>query len=203
MQKMARRIGVIRKKTFVTSPARLSLKIPRLERTAELCQLYGRRHFHSRVDNLRAQKYRADLARNRIVAIKIPTSVALGWRRMGLVRGHAKRPKTTSSASRYAFVRNKRPISIRRVNAKSGFTNNVVWKILLRSRAPYGFVRNLGRYNLAVNQDKRVARTSFTVSAPKFSARNARDTQETAVRDQRPGPLPNSQYADSPGQSIC
>ena len=83
-------------KTFVTSPARLSLKIPRLERTAELCQLYGRRHFHSRVDNLRAQKYRADLARNRIVAIKIPPSVALGWRRMGLVRGHAKRTKTTS-----------------------------------------------------------------------------------------------------------
>ena len=169
---------MIRKKTFVTSPARLSLKIPRLKRTAELCQLYGRRHFHSRVDNLRAQKYRADLARNRIVAIKIPASVALGWRRMGLVRGHAKRPKTTSWASRCAFVRNGRLISIRRVNAKSGFTNNVVWKILLRSRAPYGFVRNLGRYNLAVNQDKRVARTSFTVSAPKFSARNARGTQE-------------------------
>src|SRR6266478_4429986 len=93
---------------------------------------------------------------------------------MGLVRGHAKRPKTTSWASRYAFVRNKRPISIRRVNAKSGFTNNVVWKILLRSRAPYGFVRNLGRYNLAVNQYKRVARTSFTMSATKHATQQSR-----------------------------
>ncbi len=132
----------------------------------------------TRVDNLRAQKHRADLARNRIVAIKIPASVALGWRRMGLVRGHAKRPKTTSWASRYAFARNGRLISIRRVNAKSGFTNNVVWKILLRSRAPYGFARNLRRYNLAVNQEKLVARTSLTASAPN-SAQETRngDTQ--------------------------
>src|SRR5258708_30950227 len=63
---------------------------------------------------------------------------------------------------------------------------------------PYGFVRNLGRYNLAVNQDKRVARTSFTVSAPKFSARNAHgDTQQSRRARLTSGPLHNSQYADS------
>src|SRR5882757_8590869 len=75
-------------------------------------------------------------------------------------------------------------ISIRRVNAKSGFTNNVVWKILLRSRAPCGFARNLGRYNLAVNQDKLVARTSFTVSAPNSAQETRTVTRsKVAVRD--------------------
>jgi hypothetical protein len=60
----------------------IELTIPRLERTVELCQRHGRRHFHSRVDSLRAQKYRADLARNRVVAIKIAALshwVGGGW----------------------------------------------------------------------------------------------------------------------------
>jgi hypothetical protein len=80
---------------------------------------------------------------------------------------------------------------------------NVVWKILLRSRAPCGFARNLGRYNLGVNQEKLVARTSFTVSAS-HSAQETRVTRrKIAVRDYTSGPLHNSQYADSPTQSIC
>src|SRR5258705_14005372 len=70
-------------------------------------------------------------------------------------------------------------ISIRRVNAKSGFTNNVVWKILLRSRAPCRFARNLRRYNLGVKQEKLVARTSFTVSSPNSA-------QETRVTRSKP-----------------
>src|SRR5712671_7022904 len=106
---------------------------------------------------------------------------------------------------RLACVRAQRKTNLDQTRkCKIRFTNNVVWKIPLRSRAPYGFVRNLGRYNLAVNQDKRVARTSFTVSAPKFSARNAHgDTQQSRRARLTSGPLHNSQYADSSTQSIC
>jgi hypothetical protein len=63
------------------------------------------------------------------------------------------------------------------------FTNNVVWKILLRSRALYGFARNLGRYNLAVNQEKLVARTSFTVSASNSAQETRVTRRKIAVRD--------------------
>ncbi len=183
MQKMARKIGVIRKKHLTHLPLD-ELKTPRIERTAELCQLYGRRRFHSRVDNLRAQKYRADLARNRIVAIKDPDLCRTGLAADGTRPRPCEETKNHFVSVSCAFVRIGRLISIRRVNAKSGFTNNVVRKILLRSRAPCGFVRNLGRYNLAVNQDKRVARTSFAVSATNSAQNTHGDTQQSrSARD--------------------
>jgi len=73
---------------------------------------------HSRSDNLRTHKYPTDLARNlEPLPIKIPTSFALDWQRMELVRSHAERSKATSWTSPYAFVRNGRLISIRRLNA--------------------------------------------------------------------------------------
>src|SRR5712671_7989749 len=98
---------------------------------------------------------------------------------------------------RLACVRAQRKTNLDQTRkCKIRFTNNVVWKIPLRSRAPYGFVRNLGRYNLAVNQDKLVARTSFTASAPN-SAQETRNGETQHCQTVNMLTVRTSQYADS------
>ena len=88
-----------------------------------------------------------DLARNlKQLPIKIPTSVALGWQRMGLARGHAERSKTTS-VLRCLHAQLKADLIQPRVNTTVRIYQATVLANPSREAADFAVACKLGRYN--------------------------------------------------------